>query len=71
MIDTVADELAIRTHTAAINRGHVTDAIVTHAPDATFTMTDRPAVVGRDGIAAVPPRRPRTHRPQGAHTWEP
>lgn len=53
----VADELAIRSLTAeytdAINRGHVADAIATYAPDATFTMMDRPTVVGRDGIAAV------------------
>lgn len=55
--DTVADELAIRSLTAeytdAINRSAVDEAIRTYADDSTFTMMDRPTVVGRDAIRAV------------------
>ena len=69
----VTDELAIRSLTAeytdAINRGDVADAIATYAPDATFTMMDRPTVVGRDGIDDLRPlaRRDRPTKLEPRH----
>ena len=55
--DPVADELAIRSLTAAytdaLNRGDVADAMRTYAADAAFTMMDRPTVIGVDAIADV------------------
>jgi ketosteroid isomerase-like protein len=55
--DAVADELAIRNLTAAytdgINRGDVDEAMRTYAEDSTFTMMDRPTVVGRPAITDV------------------
>ncbi|MEZ5227925.1 MAG: nuclear transport factor 2 family protein [Acidimicrobiales bacterium] len=43
----------VATYTDAINRLAVDEAIRTYADESTFTMMDRPTVVGRDAIEAV------------------
>jgi ketosteroid isomerase-like protein len=55
--DELADELAIRSLTAAytdaINRGDADEAMRAYASEAVFTMMDRPAVNGRAQITDV------------------